>query len=147
MNVATKPHWFVRWMKFNLVGIGGMLVQLGLLEAWTHFSIGNYLLGTVVAVEATLVHNFGWHCCYTWRDRPVTNSTSTWARALRFHLSNGAVSMTGNLLLMQVLVGILGVAVLPANVGAIVVCSAMNFLLGDQWVFGDSREARPSVAK
>ena len=65
-----------RWLKFNLVGLGGVLVQLGLLEAWTHFSLGNYLLGTALAVEAALLHNFGWHCVYTWRDRPAANATT-----------------------------------------------------------------------
>ena len=36
--------------KFNyLVGLGGVLVQLGLLDVWTHFHSGNYLLGTALA--------------------------------------------------------------------------------------------------
>ncbi len=124
-----------RWLKFNVVGIGGVLVQLGLLQAWMHFTLGNYLLGTVVAVEGAVLHNFAWHCAYTWRDRPATGGAEFWARLRRFHLSNGAVSLGGNVLIMHVLVSGLGVPVLIANGIAIVVCSIANFFLGDRWVF------------
>jgi putative flippase GtrA len=125
----------VRWFKFNLVGLGGALVQLGLLEAWMHFSLGNYLLGTAVAVEGALFHNFGWHCIYTWRDRPAPTKWAVLLRGLRFHLSNGAVSLFGNLALMHLLVGALGIPALLANIVAILACSIVNFLLGHCWVF------------
>jgi putative flippase GtrA len=128
----------LRWLKFNFVGLGGVLVQLGLLEAWTHFSLGNYLLGTALAVEAALVHNFVWHCVYTWRDRPAANATTVALRAFRFHLSNGSVSLLGNLFLMHLLVTVMGSPVLLANAIAIIACSAINFLLGDRFVFGDT---------
>ena len=128
----------LRWLKFNLVGLAGVLVQLGLLEAWVHFSLGNYLLGTALAVEATLVHNFGWHCVYTWRDRPAPDRRTLLARAFRFHVSNGSVSFVANLALMHVLVALLGVPVLLANITAILVCSTANFFLGDRFVFANS---------
>ncbi|HEY3928772.1 MAG TPA: GtrA family protein [Candidatus Koribacter sp.] len=134
----------LRWFKFNLVGLGGALVQLGLIEAWMHFSLGNYLLGTMVAVEATLLHNFGWHCAYTWRDRRAQRMKTIVARAVRFQVSNGAVSMVGNLVLMRVLVSALRAPVLVANLVAIVVCSTANFFLGDRFVFGDAVELRRS---
>jgi len=138
MSEAVVPKWFLRWLKFNAVGAGGVLVQLGLLEAWMHFSLGNYLLGTALAVEGALLHNFGWHCLYTWRDRPAPNRFAIATRAARFHLSNGAVSLIGNLLLMRFLVTLCGTPVLLANAIAIVVCSAINFLLGDRFVFSDT---------
>ena len=128
----------LRWLKFNLVGLAGVLVQLGLLDAWMHFSLGNYLLGTAVAVEVTLVHNFGWHCVYTWRDRRAANLKTVLLRVLRFHLSNGAVSLLGNIGLMHLLVGLLRTPVLIANVVAIVICSTVNFLFGERFVFADT---------
>ncbi|ABF43178.1 GtrA-like protein [Candidatus Koribacter versatilis Ellin345] len=126
---------FGRWWRFNLVGAGGVLVQLGLLQAWMHFALGNYLLGTVLAVEGAVLHNFGWHCAYTWKDRPARQRAEIWGRLARFHLSNGAVSVAGNLLIMRALVDGMGVPVLVANVVAIVSCSVVNFFLGDRWVF------------
>jgi putative flippase GtrA len=115
-----------------------VVVQLGLLEAWMHFSIGNYLLGTTMAVEAAVLHNFGWHCAFTWRDRAARGRWVVLARAVRFHLSNGAVSLIGNVLLMRWLVSDFALPVLVANAIAIVTCSVVNFLLGDRWVFSES---------
>ncbi len=132
---------FWRWWKFNLVGAGGVLVQLGLLQAWMHFAPRNYLLGTFVAVEGALLHNFGWHCVYTWRDRPAGQAAEIWGRLLRFHLSNGAVSLVGNLLIMHVLVSGMGFPVLLSNGIAIIVCSVVNFFLGDRWVFQRAKSA------
>jgi putative flippase GtrA len=128
----------LRWIKFNLVGLIGLLLQLGLLEAWMHFCLGNYLLGTALAVEATLLHNFGWHCLYTWRDRQVRDCRMVFTRAVRFHLSNGAVSLLGNLALTRAFVVLLGIPILLANLTAIIVCSTINFFLGDRFVFADS---------
>ena len=138
LSRSDRVGCIMRWFKFNLVGLGGVFVQLGLLEAWMHFSLGNYLLGTAVAVEGAVLHNFGWHCIYTWRDRPAPTCTTVLLRALRFHLSNGAISLFGNLALMHLLVGTLGTPALLANMIAILICSVVNFLLGDRWVFEKS---------
>lgn len=134
----AKDRAFTRWLKFNAVGVVGIVVQLGLLEGWIRFSLGDYLLGTALAVEATLLHNFGWHCIYTWRDRPATDRRTILLRGLRFHVSNGAVSLLGNLVLMRVLVNVFDAPVLGANFIAIVICSIINFFLGDRYVFADS---------
>ena len=135
-STALAPGF--RWLKFNGVGILGVIVQLGVLEAWTRFSHGDFLLGTAVAVEVTLLHNFGWHCVYTWRDRPAADRWTVLARALRFHVSNGAVSLLGNLILMRYFVNVLDMPVLTANFVAIIICSTINFLLGDRFVFAES---------
>jgi hypothetical protein len=58
-----------RWLKFNLVGGIGIVVQivsLFLLKTVFHF---NYLAATALAVEAAVVHNFVWHEQFTWADR------------------------------------------------------------------------------
>jgi putative flippase GtrA len=138
---------FTRWWKFNLVGLGGVFVQLGVLQAWTHFARAAYLLGTALGVEAALLHNFGWHCVYTWRDRRAADARQIWRRGLRFHLSNGAVSLLGNVLLMQWLVREIGLPVLPANGVAIAVCSTINYLLGDRFVFANSRSPEHAAGR
>ena len=59
----------VRWLKFNVVGGIGIVVQfaaLFLLKSVLHF---NYLAATAIAVEAAVVHNFVWHEQFTWADR------------------------------------------------------------------------------
>ena len=122
-----------RWLKFNLVGALGMLVQLAALACFNRLAPGHYLASTIAAIELTLLHNFFWHLRYTWRDRGAGLSILT--QLLRFHLSNGLVSLAGNLVLMRLLVGEAHMPVLAANVIAILCCSLLNFCLGDSWVF------------
>ena len=59
-----------RWLRFNAVGLAGVIVQLGVLAALTRFAGWHYLPATLVAVELTLLHNLAWHERWTWRDRP-----------------------------------------------------------------------------
>jgi putative flippase GtrA len=141
---------FLRWCKFNLVGGIGILVQfvaLFFLRGVMHF---NYLFATAIAVEAAVVHNFVWHEQFTWADRvrgaprgsgaEAANILSrlfgpSLRRLIRFNLSNGAVSILGNLALMRVMVGQGHMNYLLANGIAIALCSVANFLVSEEWVF------------
>lgn len=123
---------FVRWIRFNAVGAVGMAVQLAVL-ALVNRATPHYLVATAAAIEVTLLHNFAWHVRYTWRDR--AQEGPLWSQCARFHLSNGAVSMAGNLALMPLLVDDARMPVIGANAAAVLVCSVLNFLLGDGWVF------------
>jgi putative flippase GtrA len=134
VNRAT----LIRWAKFNFVGAVGIGVQIAalfLLKAVLHF---NYLLATALAVETAVLHNFIWHERYTWADRardPLRSGRSSLHRCLRFNLSNGAVSILGNLFLMKMLVDLARVNYLVANGIAVAVCSLANFMMSNEWVF------------
>jgi len=128
----------IRWSKFNVVGAMGMVVQLGTLALLNRWVAGHYLVASAIAVEVTLLHNFMWHIRYTWRDR--RDDSTRLSQLMRFHLSNGLVSMLGNLVLMRALVDGARMPVLAANGAAILCCSLVNFCLGDSWVFGARRE-------
>jgi len=56
-------------------------------------------------------------------------------RLAKFNASNGTVSLVGNLVLMRLLVGEAKFNYVDSNLIAIVVCSLVNFLLGDRLVF------------
>jgi putative flippase GtrA len=127
----------VRWVKFNLVGAMGVVAQLGSLAVFNRGAPGHYLVASAVALELTLLHNFVWHTNYTWRER--RKGTTQLKQCVRFHLSNGMVSLVGNLALMRVLVAGARLPVLPANAIAIFCCSVINFFLGETWVFGQKR--------
>ena len=129
-----------RWVKFNFVGgigIGVQLAALALLRSGFHL---DYLVATALAVEAAVIHNFLWHERFTWRDRPSAHVWHSLVRLARFNLTNGAVSILGNVALMRVLVGGLRMNYLIANLVAVTVCSVANFLMSDRWVF--ERELR-----
>jgi putative flippase GtrA len=128
----------IRWGKFNAVGAMGMAVQLAALAAINRAWPGHYLYATAAAIEITLLHNFAWHVRWTWRDRRDANLVT---QCLRFHLSNGLVSMAGNLALMRVLVEGAHVPLLIANCITILACSIVNFCLGDLWAFATKNQA------
>jgi len=135
MTPETPRTRRVRWLKFSLVGAIGIGVQLAVLAILTRTGV-HYLLATLLAVEAAVLHNFVWHESFTWRDRPrPAGWQGLLARLARFHAANAALSIVGNLLLMRWLAGTFRLPVIPANLVTITACWAANFLLSDRWVF------------
>ena len=122
----------LRWLKFNAVGAGGIVVQLVVLSAATLVLKIDYLIATALAVEAAVIHNYFWHDRFTWIDRPTESS---WARFLKFNLSTGLFSILGNVLLMRALVDGAHLNYLVANLMTIATCSIVNFVVSDLFVF------------
>ena len=137
---VTGRRITLRWLKFNAVGGLGIGVQLAvLLGLKSGFHLG-YLLATALAVEAAVLHNFLWHERYTWADRVQPSWRKSLPRLLRFNLTTGGVSIAGNLVLMKVMVGLGHVNYLAANAVAIALCSLVNFLLSEEWVFEEDAQ-------
>jgi putative flippase GtrA len=129
-------------MKFNAVGGIGIGVQLAVLAVFRSRLRLDYLLATGLAVEIAVIHNFLWHERYTWPDRPARGPVQSLVRLAKFNASNGAVSIVGNLVLMRLLVGEAKFNYVVSNLVAIVICSLVNFLLGDRFVF--DAETKPA---
>jgi putative flippase GtrA len=132
-----------RLMKFNAVGGIGVGVQLAALAIFRSWMKLDYLLATGLAVEIAVIHNFLWHVRFTWADRPAPRRVHSLLRLAKFNASNGAVSMVGNLALMRLLVGEVKFNYVASNVIAIVICSLVNFVLSDRFVF--EAEATPAA--
>lgn len=124
----------LRLLKFSIVGALGIAVQLGTLSILIRFSVG-YIVATALAVECAVIHNFLWHRRFTWQDRAQPGAKHAFAALLRFQLSNGMISLAGNLLLMRILVGGAQLPVVPSNIATIAICFAANFFASDRWVF------------
>ncbi len=126
-----------------MVGLVGFALQSGALFVLTHGAhpVG-YLLATAAAVELAILNNFVWHQRWTWRDRPSATAGETLRRLTKFNLTNGAVSLTGNLVFMSILVGRLGLPIASSNFASVVACSICNFFLADRIAFQVERHAR-----
>jgi putative flippase GtrA len=122
-----------RFLRFNGVGAVGFGLQLGVLAVLLRLGV-HYLAATAIAVELTILHNFWWHERWTWRDRPAAGRVRA-HRLWRFHAANGLVSLAGNLVLMRLLVGMLGMPALPANLLSVLACALVNFTASDRIVF------------
>jgi putative flippase GtrA len=134
----TPKSWrptATRWLKFNLVGGMGIAVQLLMLVALKSGLRFNYLIATALAVETAVIHNYWWHERFTWADR----AGSGCSRFLKFNLTTGVFSIAGNLGLMTLFVDFGHVNYLVANGITITVCSLVNFLVSDGFVFAPDR--------
>jgi putative flippase GtrA len=129
------PSIIKRWIVFNSVGAMGIGVQITVLWVLASvFQIG-YLPATGLAVEAAIVHNFLWHEHWTWADRKKQCSGGALKRFLYFHMANGAISLVGNLIFMQVFVEIFALHYMVSNLLSVVICSALNFVAGNSLVY------------
>ena len=126
----------LHWIKFNVVGVLGFALQSGALFVLTHkpYPI-NYLAATAIAVELAVLNNFVWHQRWTWIDRPSASRGETLRRLAKFNVTTGVVSITGNLILMSILVGRLGLPIVGANVVTVIACSVLSFILADRIAF------------
>jgi putative flippase GtrA len=132
-RVLRLTGQMVRFLRFNGVGFIGFALQMGVLAVLLRLGV-HYLAATALAVELAVLHNFAWHERWTWRDRtagPHGRADRLW----RFHASNGLISLAGNLLLMRLLVGLLGMPPIPANLLSVLLCAVVNFTASDRFVF------------
>ena len=124
----------MRAVRFYAVGAIGIAVQLAAL--WLlHDGAGlGLMLATGIAVELAVLSNFAWHERWTWADRPGTTRVRH-TRLARFHLTNGAISLAGNLLLTKALHDGLHWNYLVANAASIALCSVANYWASELVVF------------
>jgi dolichol-phosphate mannosyltransferase len=127
-----RASLFHRFAKFSAVGAGGVIVQTVTLAVLLRVGGMHYLVGTALAVEASVLNNFVWHRRWTWADRPRSRAGVT---LLRFNATNGAMSLIGNLAFMFILVSGLELNPHAANLITIGICSLINFALADRVVF------------
>ncbi|MEP7366367.1 MAG: GtrA family protein [Acidobacteriota bacterium] len=123
-----------RAVKFYAVGAMGILVQFAALYICKPLLDPHYLWATALAVETAILHNFIWHEFWTWSDRPSSGGERA-VRLWRFHVSNGLLSLVGNLLLMRLFVGTLGMHYLLANAISVASLAVANFFLSEMYVF------------
>jgi len=125
-----------RFLRYNLVGVMGLGVKFAVLAASIEFAGLGYLIATLLAVEATVMHNFLWHLRWTWVDRCAGLSVSgTLRRLVKFHLGTGSVALFANLLVMKLLTGELGIHYVPANLVATAFAGVANYVISNWLVF------------
>jgi putative flippase GtrA len=146
-SVPSTLRILKRWIVFNSVGAIGILVQLSVLTLLISKLKVNYLPATGMAVETAVLHNFFWHENWTWADRAKGSQGGFWRRIFYFHLTNGVLSLIGNIILMRLFIQILNWNYIQANAAAIAACSIFNFLAGDLFVYRTDRSFKSTGGK
>jgi len=120
-----------RFLKFNVVGMAGVLVQLGALWMLARARMPQ-VPATFLAVETSLLHNFFWHEIWTWRG---ASADGRLRRFTRFQVANGTVSIASNVFFTWILTRWLGWPLLVSNLAAIGATGLVNFAIAHYWVF------------
>jgi putative flippase GtrA len=124
-----------RWAAFAGVGAIGFAVQLALVALLAGGARLPTALATALAVELTVLHNFAWHECWTWRDRAHGAPDRLFMRLARFHAGTGIVSLAGNVAITVIVVEWFGVTTVVANACAVALLGILNFFVADRFVF------------
>ena len=143
MVPREMPTSLRRWLVFNIVGALGFLMQLAALSLFIGWFHWGYLWATALAVETAVIHNFIWHERWTWADRSDPGWDGALRRFLRFNLTNGAVSIVGNVIFMRLFLTTLPIHYLTANALSIVICAVLNFMASDRLVFRRQSTGQP----
>lgn len=146
MKNEKRSQWS-RWGIFNVVGLLGFGVQLFALFLLKRVAGLDYRLATACAVEFAVLHNFFWHEHVTWADVVSLSRGGVWERFLRFQVTNGFISVFGNVAISWALVRWTRMPYLLANAASVAICSLLNFVIGDRVVFRqrEGDRARPRL--
>ena len=122
----------MRWLRFNIVGALGFVLQTATLSALVVWTGLDTSVAVTVAVFLTASHNFLWHERYTWPGLPREQRWKRWAS---FQLSTGVLSVVSNVVVTAGVMAATGLPVVAANVVAVLVVSVVNFWVSDRVVF------------
>ena len=119
-------------VKFSLVGLSGVLVNMGMLALLREIAGFPLWLASPLAIEVSILSNFTLNDLWTWGDRRFRKY---WGRLWRYHLS---VGITGFGINYPIFLALTYLAKLPyfwANIIGIGFASAGNFLLNHFWTY------------
>ena len=141
----SRQRAYRRWGRFNLVGLAGFAVQLGLLGLLTRRWHWHYLPATAVAMQVVILQNYVAHSRSTGAARPVRDERDRRLRLLRYQAAK-MVSLGLNLLVTAIFVSQARLSPEIANVLAVGVCSVFNYAAADCFVFRGSPEPATAPA-
>jgi putative flippase GtrA len=124
------PSNWLQLMRFGVVGGSGYVVNLAVFAAAVHALEVDYRLAAVIAFLVAVANNFAWNRAWTFRARDGRASF----QAPRF-LAVSVGAFCASFVVLQALVGLAGVAEVPAQAVAIVLATPLNFIGNKLWSF------------
>jgi dolichol-phosphate mannosyltransferase len=122
-----------RLLKFGAVGLTGIGVNMGSLYLLTEFGKVPYFIGSLVAIELSILSNFWMNHVWTWRDRSEVGTF--WTKLWRYHVGAGITALLGNYLILIGLTELFGINYLISNFIGIAVGTFSNYVINDVWTF------------
>lgn len=129
--ITRSGHVYSEWMrliKFSLVGLSGIVVNMGLLYLLTEYAGIYYLVSAVVAIELSILNNFILNDIWTFSSRRLIHRYSWIKRLFAFHII-AAGGLLINLGVLYLLTEYSGIYYMIANLAGILVAFLWNFIL------------------
>lgn len=120
-------------IRFSLVGLSGVGVNMVVYMYLTGLSV-HYLAAAVVSFAAAVTNNFIWNMVWTFKGRARDKSIK---RKYLSFFAISTVSLGINLLALKLLVEYVSLAVVTAQLAAIMIVSGLNFCLNYLITFGE----------
>lgn len=123
-----------RWGVFNLVGLGGFVVQIATIALLTRAWGVSSIVATACGLELAALQNFVGHSQWTWRERRATSCRGWLRQYWRYQVAKTA-SLAANLAITALLI-YTGLAPEIANTAAVLLCALPNYFISERYVFG-----------
>jgi dolichol-phosphate mannosyltransferase len=131
------PGTIMRFVRFGVVGLSGVVVNHGLLML-LHGSLGApLLLSSIVAIEISILTNFLLNHTWTWRMS--LRVPGLFRRMAQYHAAAVMAAFAGNVIVLMAAVELFGVDYRIANLAGIAVGMLINFTAGEVWIFRGGR--------
>jgi len=124
-----------RILKFQVVALGGTVVNMGvlwLLKGQFHWPV---VLAGACAIELAIIHNFTWHYFKTWKDRVAMNVKDYLFRLLKYNGVTASIDFLVNLTVLIVLTKYFDVYYLLANGLGMLAGPVLKYLANEYLVF------------
>ena len=122
----------IRLLKFGVVGISGVGVNMGMLYFLTEYVHIPYLISSIIAIEISIIFNFLLNDIWTWKDRIKKKYIY---RLIQYHVSVGITAVFVNWLLLLILTEVFGLYYLLSNLIGIAMGTFANYIINDVWTF------------
>jgi putative flippase GtrA len=132
MNYLKNNLLNTRILKFSIVGVSGILVNMGILFILTEYFHILYLISSIIAIEISIISNFLLNDLWTWRDRTKKKFIY---RFLQYHISVGITAVLVNWGILLILTELFNVYYLISNLIGIGVGTLSNYIINDLWTF------------
>jgi dolichol-phosphate mannosyltransferase len=121
-----------RFIQFGLVGLSGVVVDMGLLYLLSDPTMLNFPLtrSKILASETAIINNFIWNDLWTFRD--ISGKQKGWKKQIKRFLKFNVICLAGlilNVLFLNLFYNVFGINRYVANFMAIVIVTLWNFWL------------------
>ena len=128
-KILTLRYW-IRFIKFNIVGLTGVFVNEGILMLLTNLGL-YYIYSSIVAIEISIISNFMLNDIWTFKDR---RSGHILKRFVKFNILM-LVGLVINLLILYVLTDLASLHYTISNLFGIAIASIARYLMSIKWAW------------